>query len=100
MDIKESMVVEFSRRYGARIDYDPRSWGSRYDYTYGKASDYRKYNKIEIEISVEGFQHLVENDIRAEEEFRANVKEKRIRSEYPAVAEAYDQYRMLLALCK
>ena len=46
------------------------------------------------------FRHMVEMDNRAEEDYQAQRKEKYLRTTHPAVKDAYEQYQMILALCK
>ena len=43
---------------------------------------------------------MVEMDYHAEEEYQKRREEARIRRQYPAVADAYHKYKMLLELCK
>lgn len=97
--MNEKMIQEFAHRYGARIDYQQ---GRGTVHTYAKAMDYYDDSKsiVDIEISRIGFEHLVQMDHEAEVDYRARNEEARIRKNYPAVADAYSKYKMLLELCK
>jgi hypothetical protein len=91
------MVEDFTRRYNARIHYQyyrnsPHASLGALDYT-----DPR--DRVEIELPVRAFQDMVRLDNRAEEDSREQQEERQIRAKYPAVADAYDKYKMLLALC-
>ena len=46
------------------------------------------------------FRHMVEMDHEADERYQAQREEKYLRAKYPAVKDAYEQYQMVLALCK
>ena len=92
------MVEDFTRRYNARINYQyyrnrVQSSLSAIDYTDSR-------DIVEIELPVRAFQDMVRLDNRAEEDSREQQEERQIRAKYPAVADAYDKYKMLLALCK
>lgn len=92
------MVEDFTRRYNARINY--QYYRNRVQSSLG-AMDYTDSRDIvEIELPVRAFQDMVRLDNRAEEDSREQHEERQIRAKYPAVADAYDKYKMLLALCK
>lgn len=98
-------IEDFAQRYGAKIDLRQDRISS-YNYM-GTASDYlntRYYdtdrNNVEISLSMRSFEHLLEMDNQAEEEYQKHREEARIRMQYPAVADAYHKYKMLLELCK
>jgi hypothetical protein len=91
------MVEDFTRRYNARINY--QYYRNRVQSSLG-AIDYTDSRDIvEIELPVRAFQDMVRLDNRAEEDSREQQEERQIRAKYPAVADAYDKYKMLLALC-
>lgn len=92
------MVEDFKRRYNARINY--QYYRNRIQSSLG-ALDYTDSRDIvEIELPIRAFQDMVRLDDRAEEDSREQQEERQIRAKYPAVADAYDKYKMLLALCK
>ena len=92
------MVEDFTRRYNARINY--QYYRNRVQSSL-RAMDYTDSRDIvEIELPVRAFQDMVRLDNRAEEDSREQQEERQIRAKYPAVADAYDKYKMLLALCK
>ena len=55
---------------------------------------------IEMELTRSGFEDLVKMDNASEKEWRDQREEAYMRRTYPAVAEAYSKYRMLLELYK
>lgn len=92
------MVEDFTRRYNARINY--QYYRNRVQSSL-RAMDYTDSRDIvEIELPLRAFQDMVRLDNRAEEDSREQQEERQIRAKYPAVADAYDKYKMLLALCK
>jgi len=97
--MNNTMIEEFVQRYGARIDCQQ---GRNTVYTMGRAMDYydNSRSKVDIELTMEAFKHLVDMDNQAEVAYQAGREEARIRARYPSVAEAYAQYKMLLELCK
>lgn len=104
--MNNKMIEEFVKRYSiTRVEYTRAKDYSRYDYSntasaqVGYSSIIREQN-VDIEIPSRAFEYLVEMDNRAEGEYRAGREEAKIRARYPAVAEAYNQYEMLLSLCK
>ena len=96
------MVEDFAQRYGAKVNF-LRDEPASYNYM-GTASDYKYYatdrNNVEISLSMRSFKYMVEMDIQAGVDYEKQREEAHIRKQYPAVAEAYDKYQMLLALCK
>ena len=97
--MNEKMIHEFVQRYGARVDYQH---GRSSFETYGRSVDYYDYRKsvVDIELSRQEFEHLVEADHHAEVDYRVRSEEARLRSKYPALETAYSKYKMLLELYK
>ena len=96
--MNEKMIHEFAHRYGARIDLQQ---GRGTVHTYARSMDYYDDRKtVDIELSRIGFEHLVQLDHEAEVDYQARKEEAIIRKNYPAVADAYSKYKMLLELCK
>ena len=96
--MNEKMIQEFAHRYGARIDLQQ---GRGTVHTYARSMDYYDDRKtVDIELSRIGFEHLVQLDHEAEVDYQARKEEAIIRKNYPAVADAYSKYKMLLELCK
>ena len=93
------MIEDFAQRYGCRINY---THGRNSFHTITGSSEYYNNEKsiVEIELSRVAFKHMVEMEYHAEEEYQKRREEARIRRHYPAVADAYDKYKMLLELCK
>ena len=93
------MIEDFAHRYGARVDYQRNRSSFQ---TYSRSIDYYDDNKsiVDIELSRIGFEHLIQMDNQAELDYRAGREEARMRSRYPALAEAYSKYKMLLELYK
>jgi hypothetical protein len=97
-------IKDFVIRYGAKINYE-QGHNARHNegYTMGRAMDYYSNidnARVDIELSVRAFKHLVDMDNQAEVDYQSGREEARIRARYPSVAEAYAQYKMLLELCK
>lgn len=92
------MVEDFIRRYNARINY--QYYRNRVQSSFRAMYYNDSRDIVEIELPVRAFQDMVRLDNRAEEDSREQQKERQIRAKYPAVADAYDKYKMLLALCK
>ena len=93
-------IEDFVIRYGAKINYEQ---GHNAGYTMGRALDYYSNvdnARVDIELSVRAFEHLVNSDNQADVDYQAGKEEARIRALYPSVAEAYSQYKMLLSLCR
>lgn len=97
--MNEKMIQEFAHRYGARVDYKP---GRTSFQTYARSMDYYDNSRaiVEIELSRQGFEHLVEADHQAEVDYRVRSEEARLRGKHPALAEAYSKYKMLAELYK
>ena len=93
------MIEDFAKRYDAAINHQP---DRRTFHTYSQSYDYydNSNSVVAIEMPLRSFQHMVKMDNQAEEDFRAQRKEQQLRSIYPAVRDAYEQYQMVLALCK
>jgi hypothetical protein len=49
---------------------------------------------------MQAYEHMVKMNYQAEEDYQKSREEERIRKQYPAVADAYQKYKMLLELCK
>lgn len=98
--MNNKMIEDFAHRYSARIDLR-RKTDSVY-YEYNKTASY--YNDrdstVEVEFPLRAFEHMVEADHQADLDWRTHREEQRIRDTSPAVAKAYEQYKMLLALCR
>lgn len=56
--------------------------------------------KVEIELPLRSFEDLVNCDYEAALDYQAARDEAHIRRQFPSVAEAYAQYKMLLELCR
>lgn len=97
--MSNKMIEDFAQRYGCRINY--QQGRNSFHTISGSREYYNKENSIvEIELSMLAFKYMVETDIRAEEDYQKIKEEARIRRQYPAVADAYHKYKMLLELCK
>jgi hypothetical protein len=70
--------------------------------TYNQTASYYADREeiIEMEITRDGFEHLVKLDREYDNIWEQQRNEAYLRRTYPAVAEAYDKYRMLLELYK
>ena len=92
-------IIEiFARRYSATITYNHTR--NNFD-TYARSMDYYDgRSTVDINLSLPAFDHMVKMDNQAEEEYENRREEARIRMQYPAVADAYHKYKMLLELCK
>jgi len=90
---------DFAKRYNANINCQ---YGRSIFHTYSRSYDYHDDTKtvVSIEMPLRSFQHMVDMDNRAVEDYQAQRKERQLRVQYPAVNDAYEQYQMLLALCK
>lgn len=93
------MIEDFAKRYNADINH--RRDRSTFN-TYGRSYDYYDDSKtmVSIEMPLSSFRHMVEMDHEADEQYQVQRKEKYLRATYPAVKDAYEQYQMVLALCK
>ena len=93
------MIEDFAKRYDAAINHQP---DRRTFHTYSQSYDYydNSNSVVAIELPLRSFQHMVEMDNEAEERYQAQREERQLRAKYPAVKDAYEQYQMLLALCK
>jgi hypothetical protein len=70
--------------------------------TYNQTASYYADREeiIEMELTRSGFEDLVKMDNEREKVWQDQREEAWMRRTYPAVAEAYDKYRMLLELYK
>ena len=95
------LIKDFAHRYEANITHRT-STVNPYCVTYGGLYDYNDGSNtvVSVEMPLHSFHSLVELYNHAEEESRAQRKEKYLRTRHPAVKDAYEQYQMLLALCK
>lgn len=90
----------FINRYGAKVEtFRQRRRGTFADHVYGYGDAFNTYewqheNTVDLELPMESFERLVDLDCRHD----AAMDEARIRQHYPAVADAYSRYQMLLAL--
>lgn len=101
--MNNKIIEDFSHRYRARIvtsdrynDYSRYGVSMHHQYYYDDPSRHQ----VEIEMPLRSFEQLVHYDHTAELEDRAQQQEATIRQRNPAVAKAYEQYKMLLALCR
>lgn len=111
------MIEDFAQRYNAKvmIDEPDRRYGqgrgySRYD-SYSVASGpmsatskshyYDPYSRVvDIEMPMRSLDDLLRHQQQADTDYQASKEEAHIRRQFPAVAEAYAQYKMLLELCR
>jgi hypothetical protein len=72
------------------------------DYSYNRTASYYadREEVIEMELTRSGFEDLVKLDNEHDKLWQDQRDEAWMRRTYPAVAEAYDKYRMLLELYK
>ncbi len=93
------MIEDFSHRYGARVRYQSNSFS---DYGYSRKASYYddRRDTVEVDLTYRALEHLVEADYRAELDYRASREEAHMRKKYPALAESYSKYKMLLELYK
>ena len=94
------MIEDFAHRYNARVDFRRKT--DNVYYGYNKTASYYddRDSTVEVEFPRRAFEHMVEMDHQAELDYQANREEAHIRARSPAVAKAYEQYKMLLELCK
>lgn len=89
---------EFAKRYQARVTRVPIR------HSYETFSNNRYFDEgretVEVELNIRAFEELVGCDYRAEQDYRREREERIMRDKFPAVAEAYQKYRMLLELCR
>lgn len=93
------MIEDFAHRYDARIKFQRIDNVYGYNRTASYFSDSREFS-VDIELSQRAFEHIVDMDHHAELDYRAKREEELIRARSPAVAKAYEQYKMLLELCR
>ena len=95
----DKMIQDFAKRYNANINHQ---YNRSTFHTYGRSYDYYDDSNtvVSIEMPLHSFRHMVEMDHEADERYQAQRKEKYLRAKYPAVKDAYEQYQMVLALCK
>jgi hypothetical protein len=95
----DKMIQDFAKRYNANINH--RHCRSTF-HTYGRLYEYYDDSKaiVSIEMPLHSFRHMVEMDHEADERYQMQREEKYLRAKYPAVKDAYEQYQMVLALCK
>lgn len=90
----------FIQRYGAKVEtFSQRRRGTFANHVYGYGDRFNTYelqheNTVDLELPMESFERLVALD-REHDFARADAE---IRKRYPAVADAYSKYQMLLAL--
>jgi hypothetical protein len=106
------MIDDFSHRYHANINtLDSAKHGDHYrrydnyNAAPGSAMSQSYYidpysRKVEIEMPLRSFEDLVNNNYEADMDHKAARDEAHIRRQFPSVAEAYAQYKMLLELCR
>jgi hypothetical protein len=96
--------AEFCNRYGIKHlrysrDYDYKF----YNHNLYNKSDYAKSRDteiLELEMHRTAFEYLVQMDSEHTRIHQDKRDEMYMRTNYPAVKEAYEKYRMLLELCK
>jgi len=95
----DKMIQDFAKLYNANINYQ---YNRNTFSTYGRSYDYHDDSKtmVSIEMPLSSFRHMVEMDHEANERYQVQREEKHLRAKYPAVKDAYEQYQMVLALCK
>jgi len=96
-------IEDFVKRYGiTSIEYTRANNYSRYDYVNTASGQLAFHNdrqqNVDIEIPLRALEHLVKMDDNAEEDYLARKEEAQMRKNYPALEEAYSQYKMLLEL--
>lgn len=86
------LVEEFSRRYQAKIIDVP--------VPHGHIMYYERHFQpmVEIELYARAFEELVNCDARGEQDYMRERTERIMRDKFPAVADAFQKYRMLLEL--
>jgi len=91
---------EFANRYrviNIQVSRDRRN----IDYYNATASYYAdREEMVEMEMPRKSFEHLVDIDKDFNKMWQEQRNEKFMRKEHPAIAEAYEKYRMLLELYK
>ena len=108
--MNNKLINDFSQRYEANIkmldsathDVYYRGYDS-YSMAPGHSQSYYidpRSRKVEIEMPLRAFEDLINHDYEAELDYRTARDEALIRRQFPAVAEAYAQYKMLLELCR
>ena len=112
--MNNKMIDEFSLRYNANIKMLD---SARHDVYYRGYDSYStgpglqspssqsyyldpRGRTVEIEMPLRSFEQMVEMNHHAELDCRATRDEALIRRQFPSVAEAYAQYKMLLELCR
>jgi hypothetical protein len=90
-----NIFEDFAQRYGASINYTQGR--GRVD-TNCRSIEYYDNSKNTVDITLP--MHMVKMNYQAEEDYQKSREEERIRKQYPAVADAYQKYKMLLELCK
>ena len=97
------IIKDFAQRYGARLNFqqDSSMFTTTFN-TYSGSMDHydNDRSRVDIELPLRAFEHMVKMDKQAEEDYQKYKEEARIRKEYPAVADAYNKYKMMLELCK
>ena len=94
-----NIFEDFAQRYGAIINYTQGR--GRVD-TNCRSIEYYDNSKstVDITLPMQAYEHMVKMNYQAEENYQKSREEERIRKQYPAVADAYQKYKMLLELCK
>jgi hypothetical protein len=94
-------IHEFANRYGIRNIRVSREYDRmNYDYSTTKYSYYDREETLEVEIPRSSFDNLVNVDSDFTRIWQDQRDEAYMRKQYPAIAEAYSKYRMLLELYK
>ena len=106
--MNDRLVGEFCRRYQARVIAVPPSKKIDYTFSYNPYTDttatesyyHEAERKVEIELSLRAFEYLLKIEQEAETEYHNRKEESLIRASNPMVDKAYEQYKMLLELCR
>ena len=106
--MNDKMLNEFLRYYSAGISTDRYSESvSFFDTKYrAAAADFvqyadRRYREkmVSLEMPMNAFENLVTQDHNLALRYSQDHEEAKLRKMYPAVADAYSQYKLLLSLC-
>jgi hypothetical protein len=97
MNNLERFYADFVRKYGASVNIE--SYPESFDQNSFRYYDKRK-SKVTIELNLDAFEYMLKCDALADDDLHKLKAEKAIRAEYPAVADAYSKYKMLLELYK
>jgi hypothetical protein len=94
---------DFINRFGVKNIHASRDRDYRtFNYNYNQTASYYadREELVEMELTRSGFENLVTLDREYDLLWQGRRHEAYMRRQHPAVAEAYDKYRMLLELYK